>query len=140
MFFKLALKTCRPPRKLRPSHRGSPVTLPGFSTLTGCREEPIMPLHSLHMAMHVIWAYLLPCNHSKECRETKWTTHNRAPPTTSKQIYISTEAPLNLGTSCTVQDSKWATTYDSALFGPEVLPYFPPGPTLVFDTNCFLQC
>ena len=35
-----------------------------------------------------------------------------------------------------VRDGKWATTHDSTLFGPEVHPYFPPGSTLVFDTDC----
>ena len=37
-----------------------------------------------------------------------------------------------------VRDGKWATTQDSTLFGQEVRPYFPPGSTLVFDTDCFL--
>ena len=37
-----------------------------------------------------------------------------------------------------VRDGKWATTHDSTLFGQEVRPYFPPGSTLVFDTDCFL--
>ena len=39
-----------------------------------------------------------------------------------------------------VRDGKWAATHNSTLFGPEVRPYFPPGSTLVFDTDCFLQC
>ena len=50
----------------------------------------------------------------------------------------SIEAPLNSGTSCMVRDGKWATTHDSTLFVQEVLLYFPPGSTLVFDTDCFL--
>ena len=37
-----------------------------------------------------------------------------------------------------VRDGKWATTHDSTLFGQELRPYFPPGSTLVFDTDCFL--
>ena len=37
-----------------------------------------------------------------------------------------------------VRDGKWATTHDSTLFGQVVHPYFPPGSTLVFDTDCFL--
>ena len=85
--------------------------------------------------MYAIQAYLLPCNHRKACRETKWTIRDRALPTNSKQISLSIEAPLNLGTSCMVRDGKWATTHDSTLFGQEVHPYFPPGSTLVFDTH-----
>ena len=120
------------------SHRGTPVALPGLSTLTGCREVPVIPLHSLDMAMYAIQAYLLPCNHRKACRETKWTICDRALPTNSKQISLSIEAPLNSGTSCIVRDGKWATTHDNTLFVQEVLLYFPPGSTLVFDTDCFL--
>ena len=82
-----------------------------------------------------IQAYLLPCNHRKACRETKWTIRDRALPTNSKQISLSIEAPLNSGTLCMVRDGKWATTHDSTLFGQEVHPYFPPGSTLVFDTH-----
>ena len=123
---------------MRPSCRGSPEALPGFFTLTGHREEPVIPLHSLHTAMYAIRAYLLPCNHRKACWETKWTIHGRAPLASSKQISISIEAPLNSGTSCMVRDGKWATTHDSTLFGQEVHPYFPPGSTLVFDTDRFL--
>ena len=104
----------------------------------GPPEEPVIPLHSLHTAMYAIRAYLLPCNHRKACRETKWTIRDRAPLTSSKQISISIEAPLNSGTSCMVRDGKWATTHDSTLFGQEVSPYFPPGSTLVFDTDRFL--
>ena len=37
-----------------------------------------------------------------------------------------------------VRDCKWATTHDSTIFGQEVHPYFPPGSTLVFDTDRFL--
>ena len=37
-----------------------------------------------------------------------------------------------------VWDGKWATTHDSTLFGQEVRLYFPPGSTLVFDTDWFL--
>ena len=74
----------------------------------------------------------------KACRETKWTIRDRALPANSKQISLSIEAPLNSGTSCMVWDGKWATTHDSTLFGQEVCPYFPPGSTLVFDTDCFL--
>ena len=37
-----------------------------------------------------------------------------------------------------VWDGKWATTHDSTLFRQEVRPYFPPGSTLVFDTDHFL--
>ena len=59
-------------------------------------------------------------------------------PANSKQISISIEAPLNSGTSCMVRDGKWATTHDTTLSGQEVRPYFPPGSTLVFDTDCFL--
>ena len=88
--------------------------------------------------MYAIQAYLLPCNHRKACRETKWTLRDRALPTNSKQISLSIEAPLNSGTLCMVRDGKWATTHDSTLFGQEVRPYFPPGSTLVFDTDCFL--
>ena len=108
----------------------------------GPREEPVIPLHSLDMAMYAIRAYmyLLPCNHCKACRETKWTIHDRAPPANSKQISISIEAPLHSGTLCMVRDGKWATSHDSTLFGQEVHPYFPPGSTLVFDTDCFPQC
>ena len=131
---------------MRRSHRGSPVALPGFSTLMGRREEPVIPLHSLDTAtyairaylLYAIRAYLLPCNHRKACRETKWTIRDRALPATSKQISLSIEAPLNLGTSCMVRDGEWATTHDSTLFGQEVRPYFPPGSTLVFDTDYFL--
>ena len=113
-------------------------TLPGFSTMKGCWEEPVIPFHSLDMAMYTIRAYLSPCNHRKACRETKWTIRDRAPPTYSKQISLSIEAPFNSGTSCMGQDGKWATTHDSSLYGQEVHPYFPPGSTLVFDTDCFL--
>ena len=123
---------------MRQSHRGSPVALPGFSTLMNHREGPVIPLHSLDKAMSTIRAYLLPCNHSKACRETKWTICDRALPANSTQISLSIEAPLNSGTSCMVRDGKWATTHDSTLFGQEVRPYFPPGSTLVFDTDCFL--
>ena len=77
-------------------------------------------------------------NHRKVCRETKWMICDRALPTNSKQISLSIEARLNSGTLCMVQDGKWATTHDSTLFGHEVRPYFPPGSTLVFDTDCFL--
>ena len=94
------------------------------------------PGRARHSTSYAIRAYLLPCNHRKACWETKWTTRDRALPTNSKQISI--EAPLNSGTSCMVQDGKWATTHDSTLFGQEVCPYFPPGSTLVFDTDCFL--
>ena len=125
-------------KRLRPSRRGSPKALPGFFTLMGRREEPVIPLHSLHTAMYAIQAYLLPCNHCKACRETKWTIQDRATLASSKQISISIEAPLNSGTSCMVRDGKWATTHDSTLFGQEVHPYFPPGSTLVFDTDRFL--
>ena len=104
----------------------------------GCREEPIIPLHSLDTAMYAIRAYLLPCDHRKACRETNWTIRNTALLTNSEQISLRIEAPLNSGTSCMVQDGKWATTHDSTLFGQEVRPYFPPGSTLVFDTDCFL--
>ena len=90
--------------------------------------------------MYAIRAYLLPCNHHEACQETKWMIRDRAPPTKSKQICLSMEAPLNLETSCMVRDSKWAATHDSTLFRPEVRPYFPPVLTLVFDTDCFLQC
>ena len=124
---------------MRRSHQGTPVALPGLSTLMGCRREvPVIPLHSLDTAMYAIQAYLLPFNHRKECRETKWTIRNRALPTNSKQISLSIEAPLNSGTSSMVRDGKWATTHDSTLFVQEVLLYFPPGSTLVFDTDCFL--
>ena len=85
--------------------------------------------------MYAIQAYLLPCNHCKACWETKWTIRDRALPTNSKQISLSIEAPINSGTSCMVRDGKWATTHDSTLFGQEVRPYFPPGSTLVFDTD-----
>ena len=120
-----------------PSHWGSPVALPGFSTMTDRRKEPVIPLHSLHTAMYAIWAYLLPCNHHKACRETKSTIRDRAPLVNSKQISISIEAPLNTGTLRMVRDGKRATTHDSTLFRPEVCPYFPPGLTLVFDTELF---
>ena len=116
------------------SHQCSPVALPGLPTLTGRREVPVIPLHSLDTAMYAIQAYLLPCNHRKACWETKWTICDRALPTNSKQISLSIEAPLNSGTSCMVRDGKWATTHDSTLFGQEVRPHFPP----VFDTDCFL--
>ena len=132
---------CGPPRKrLWPSRRGSPVALSGFLTLTGRREEAVIPLHSLYTAMYAIRTYLLPSNHRKVCRETKWTIRDRAPLASSKQISLSIVAPLNSGTSCMVWDSKWATTHGSTLFGTEVCPYFPPGSTLVFDTDCFRQC
>ena len=120
---------------MRRSHRGSPVALTVFSTLMGGWEESVIPLHSLDTVMYAIQAYLLPCNHRKACRETKWTIRNRALPANSKQISLSIEAPLN---SYMVRDGKWATTHDSTLFGQEVHPYFPPGSTLVFDTDCFL--
>ena len=120
------------------SHRGSPVALPGLSTLTGRREVPVSPLHSLDTAMYAIQAYLLPCNHCKVCRETKWTICDKALPTNSKQFSLSIEAPLNSGTSCMVRDGKWATTHDRTLFGQEVRHYFPPGSTLVLYTDCFL--
>ena len=68
----------------------------------------------------------------------KWTIHDRALPANSKQISLSIEAPLNLGTPCMVWDGKWATTHNSTLFGQEVHPYFLPGSSLVFDTDCFL--
>ena len=123
---------------MRPSHRGYPVALPGFSTLTRHREEPVIPLHSLDTAMYTIRAYLLPHNHHKACLETKWMICDRDPPTNSKQISISIEAPLNSGTLSMVRDGKWATTHDSTVFGQEVRPYFPRGSTLVFDTDCFL--
>ena len=89
---------------------------------------------------YAIQAYLLPCNHRKACWETKWTMRDRAPPANSKQISVSIEAPLNSGTSCMVRDGKWPTTHHSTLFRQEVHPYFPPGSTLVFDTNCLPQC
>ena len=101
------------------THQGSPVALPGFSTLTGHREEPVIPLHSLHTAMYAIQAYLLPCNHRKACRETKWTIHDRAPPGNSKQISIRIEAPLNSGTLCMVREGKWAKTHDSIPFSDQ---------------------
>ena len=123
---------------MRPSRRGSPEALPGFFTLTGRWEEPVIPLHSLHTAMYAIRAYLFPCNHRKACRETKWTIRDTAPLASSKQISISIVAPLTSETSCMVRDGKWATTHDSTLFGQEVCPYFSPGSTLVFDTNRFL--
>ena len=123
---------------MRPSHRGSPVALPGFSILMRRWEEPVIPLHSLDMALYAIRAYVLPHNHCKACRETKWTIRDRAPPANSKQISLSIEAPLNSGTSCMVRDGKWATTHDSTLFGQKVRPYFLPGSTSVFDTDCFL--
>ena len=123
---------------MQPSRWGSPVALPGFFTLMGRQEEPVIPLHSLHTVMYAIRAYLLPSNHRKACRETKWTICNTDPITRSKQISISIEAPLNSGTLCMVQDRKWATTHNSTLFGQEVRSYFPPGSTLVFDTNRFL--
>ena len=123
---------------MQPSRRSSPEALPGFFMLTGRREEPVIPLHSLHMTMYAIRAYLLPCNHRKACRETKWTIRDRATLASSKQISISIEVPLNSGTSCMVRDCKWATTHDNTLFGQEVHPYFPPGSTLVFDTDHFL--
>ena len=130
-----------PPRRwLWPFRRGSPVALPGFFVLTGCREKPIIPLHSLHTAMYTIWAYLLPSNHCKACRETKWTIRDRAPLNRSKQFSISIEAPLNSGTSCMVWAGKWTTTHGNTLFGTEVCPYLLPGLTLVFDTDCFRQC
>ena len=102
----------------------------------GLPGSPVIPLHSLDKAMYAIQAYLLPCNHHKACRETKWTIRDRALPTNSKQISVTIEAPLNSGTSCMVRDG--ATTHDSTLFGHAVRPYFPPGSTLVFDTDCFL--
>ena len=117
---------------MRRSHRGTPVALPGLSTLTDRQEVPVIPLHSLDTAMYAIQAYLLPCNHRKACQETKWTIRDRALPTNSKQI------SLNSGTSCMVRDGKWATAHNSTLFGQEVLLYFPPGSTLVFDADCFL--
>ena len=123
---------------MRRSHRGTPVALPGLSTLTGRREVPGIPLHSLDTAMYAIQAYLLPCNHRKACQETKWMIRDRALPTNSNQISLSIEAPLNSGNSCMVRDGKWATTHDSTLFVQELLLYFPPGSTLVFDTDCFL--
>ena len=89
--------------------------------------------------MYPIWAYFLPCNHRKACRETKWTIRDRAPFASSKQICISIDAPLTSRTLCMVRDGKWATTHNSTLFGPEVHPYFLPGLTLVFDTDCFLK-
>ena len=82
----------------------------------GCWEEPTIPLHSLHMAMYPIWAYLLPCNHRKACRETKWMIRDRAPPANSKQNCVSVQASLS-GTSCMLWDGKWATTHDSTIFG-----------------------
>ena len=123
---------------MQQSHRRSAIALPGFSTLTGRQEEPVIPLHSLHMAMYAIWAYLLPCNHHKACRKRKWTIHNTALPANSKQISLRIKAPLNSGTLCMVRDGKWATTHDSTLFRQEVHLYFLPGLTLVFDTDCFL--
>ena len=100
--------------------------------------SPVIPLHLLDTAMYAIQTYLLPCNHRKACRETKWTIRDRALPTNSKQISLSIEAPLNSGASCMVRDGKWVTTHNSTLFGQEVHPYFPPGSTLVFVTDCFL--
>ena len=123
---------------MQQSHQGYPVALPGLSMLTGRREVPVIPLHSLVTAMYTIQAYLLPCNHRKACWETKWMIRDRALPTNSKQISLSIEAPLNSGTLCMVRDGKWATTHDSNLFEQEVRPYFPPGLTLAFDTDCFL--
>ena len=122
---------------MRRSHRGFPVALPGFSTLMGRWEEPVIPLHSLDTAMCAIWAYLLPCNHCKACREIKWMIRDRALPANSRQISLSVEAPLNSGTLCMVRDGKWATTHDSTLFGQEVCPYFLPRSTLMFDTIVF---
>ena len=123
---------------MRPSRRCSSVALPGFLTLMVRREERVIPLHSLRTAMYAIRAYLLPSNHCKACWETKWMIRDGSPLSSSKQISISIEAPLNSGTSCMVRDGKWATNHDSTLFGQEVCPYFPPGSTLVFDTDCFL--
>ena len=80
---------------MRQSHRGTPVALPGLSTLTGRWEVPVIPLHSLDTAMYAIQAYLLPCNHRKACRETKWTVRDRALPTNSKQISLSIEVPFS---------------------------------------------
>ena len=44
------------------------------------------PLHSLHMAMYAIRAYLLPCNHCKACWEAKWIIRDRAPPLTQSKL------------------------------------------------------
>ena len=99
-----------------------------------------------HSTSFIAYSYVchsglsLPSNHRKACRETKWMICDRAPLASSKQISVSIEAPLNLGTSCMVWDGKWATTHGSTLFGTEVCPYFPPGSTLAFDTDCFRQC
>ena len=81
----------------RPSH--------GFAWLLHADGPPRRARHStysLDTAMYAIRAYLLPCNHRKACRETKWTIRDRAPPANSKQI--SQEAPLNSGTSRMVRD------------------------------------
>ena len=112
-----------------------------FAWLVHADGPPRSPRHSTSF---IGYGYVrhsglpFPCNHRKACRETKWTIRDRTLPTNSKQISLSIEAPLNSGTSCMVQDGKWATTHDSTLFGQEVLLYFPPESTLVFDTDCFL--
>ena len=118
---------------MRPSHQGSPEALPGFFTLTGRQEKPVIPLHSLHTAMYTIQAYLLPCNHHKACRETKWTIRDRAPLASSKQISISIEAPLRAWYG--MANGPQLTTVP---FSDEVCPYFPPGSTLLFDNDRFL--
>ena len=107
------------------SHRGSPVALPGFSTLMGRREETVIPLNSLDTAMYAIRTYLLPCNHRKACQDKKWTIRDRACPANSKQISLRIEAPLNSGTLCMV----WMAN------GPQ-LTTVPPSDKRYVHTSC----
>ena len=118
-----------------------PTLSRSFAWLLHADEQPGRARHSTSFITYGYVryrAYLLPCNHRKACRETKWTIRDAALPANSKQISRSIETPLNSGTSCMVRDGIWATTHDSTLFGQEVRPYFPPRSTLVFDTDCIL--
>ena len=122
---------------MRRSHQGSPVALPGLPTLMGRRE--VLSFHFIHWIRLCTPFTPIFCLATTAKHVGKQNGRsNRALPTNSKQISLSIEAPLNSGTSCMVRDGKWATTHDSTLFGQEVRPYFPPGSTLVFDTDCFL--
>ena len=122
---------------MRRSHQGSPIALPGLPTLTGRRE--VLSFHFIHwirLCTPFRPIFFLATTAKHVGKQNGQSAIEPFPPTQSKSLSI--EAPLNSGTSCMVRDGKWATTHDSTLFGQEVRPYFPPGSTLVFDTDCFL--
>ena len=92
-FFKLALKTPKETVAAIP-----PGLSQSFARLLHADGLPGRTCHSTSFIaygykMYAIWAYLLPCNHHKACRETKWTVRDRATLAISKQISISRLVP-----------------------------------------------